>query len=171
MSALAVDARTETYIDLEGMIYAAVYRFTRRYRVEFDEALAIANLAFCQSFEGYDRKRASFRTRVYQKIWSTLLEWHRTMMRRHILGKVVDVDLERIHTPDDNIWDLVEELSSDAQSVARAVLDSPREIVHDILVNGDSPRAVRNALRDFFEDCGWSTSRLAAASEELSKAL
>lgn len=167
-AALAQDARTECYNDLREMLFDIVHKFVRRYRVEFEEALSIAHLAFCKAFDGFTRKKSSFRTWVYHKVWNELLEWQRTTTRRKILTPLADVELSRL--PSGTAFeavDFLDELSADGRLIVKAILNSPKDIIHDLVNNGMSPTTYRRAVREFFEDCGWDTSRILKGFEEV----
>lgn len=174
-SALARDARTETYLDLEKMIYGIVHRFCRRFNVEFDEAICLANLAFCESFESYDSTRATFTTHCQIKILSKLYEWHRTTMRRHILGKLVHTELEYYPEPTGAFYfiDLMDELSGDARIVIWLTLKSPIDVIHAIEERGGrlTPFNIKNAVKEVLRDFHWDTKRIHAAFAEIGQAI
>jgi len=168
---IAIEARTETYHDLRGMVFDLVHSFSQRYRTPWDETLSVAHEGFLEAFEGYRPELASFATHASQKVRSKLFEWQRTTMRRTILGKIVDHNVELIPQDHFLLIDFLDELSEDAREVVCLALDAPRDIVHSLVVKGITPRNYKAAIREYLKDCGWCTARIAESFQEIAEAL
>lgn len=175
-SVLAKDVMTETFTDLQDMIMDIVHRFCRRYRMDFEEVKSLAHEAFVECFGGgYNPKRGAFSTYVYQKVVSKIYEAHRTMMRRHILGKIVNqnpIFLEDNRMKNDlRFIDWMQDLPEDARTVAKLTLDGPKEIVWAFLVHPHHPEKIRNTVQEYLEDIGWTAERISESFYELAEAL
>lgn len=175
-AALAIDARTETYSDLKGMIFGLAHHYSKPFPQERDEAISQAHLAFLESFADFNRSRSQFGTFVNMRIRSKLLEWQRTLMRRRILGNIVDNEMDAYQSSPSfttRMIDTIDELSEDAKEVLRLTLDSPRDVIHAIYERGDyhNPRFYKAAIIETLKDLGWTAERIFESFTEIREAL
>lgn len=173
MSVLARDAMSETFSDLEGLIRAAAWNFSQKYRMDVDDCRSLAYEAFVESFGGkYDPKRGSFTAYILQRVRSKLLEAHRTLMRRVVLGKVVNYNPMNLQSRDDQAFiDWKFNLPKDAQTVVDLVIDAPREIVQAMVTSNHNPIVARKEVAEYLSDIGWVADRISESFNEIAEAL
>lgn len=170
------DAATETYTDVERLIAKLVWKYSADWGPfrDSEEIRAEANLVFVKAFHEYDRSRSEFTTCLQFKIW----KWFQNRMRKHYAElhrmrmETANLNLitrkqSRFHLPD-----LIDELSSDAATIVRLIVDTPNDLRH-ILKHRHSGTAinVRWALAEFLKDLGWTVERITESFTEIKEAL
>lgn len=183
MAALA-DARTETYRDVERLIWKTVYEFQRRYGGEFDELLSTANLAFAISYNTHDPGKSSFVTWVRNYIWYTLMNDRRPALQHPVafLGDH-DVDVKStspepdpfetalIDPSETAIADLFDLVSEDAAEVLGLVLNAPASLQARVMQKGGTPMNWRSTVREHLLALGWGAKRVNESFREIKEAL
>lgn len=175
-AALTMEAVTETYLDVEKLIYDTIHRFIEQYGGDFDEFLSIARESYMLAFNSYDPERAGFVTYVRCFIWGRLQKtWRVERRRAQILNLNHEYDFSHHPERSENKFDVsefVEKLSEDGKTVVNLVFDSPIDIALSIMERGgDTPNNVRLAIREFLKDVGWSAGRVSNTFREIRKAL
>lgn len=66
---------TEIYEQERHRIKNSASYFSQKTGIEADELMSEANLAFCKSFKTYDKKKATFRTHLYNRVNYALLSF------------------------------------------------------------------------------------------------
>jgi len=175
-AAIARDARTESYRDLKGMLSHIANGFISRYNTDADETHREAQFALFKWYAEYDiNVGVRFSTYIYGKVWNHLLEWHRTMIRRHILGpRENGYDLEQHVTNRNPYWltEFLDELSDDARLVANMAITTPNDLKICLVARrGNTPTVIRSALSEVLTDLGWTAARIAESFTEIGEAL
>ena len=172
--AVTLDARTEAYADVKGIIYQVVHKFCSRHKADFDEMLSIANLAFCECWPRYDSNKARFTTHVYLRVYYAMLETCRKNKRRSEVFQFVETDASELSTARKECFvvDLLDELSTDARTIVNIVLNG-RETSH-VMQNSqcnNTAASTKNAIAKVLNEIGWSTARVIESFMEIEHAL
>lgn len=183
-SALQVDPVTETYLDVEKMIYAVVNEFHGTFGGDWDEYVAEANLTFKQVYDSYDPTKGALTNVLWTSIWRKLTKVNRKNIRSRAFHKVsldaADGNYNTLaaHIQDrpDCTFDFVAfaaaaKLTEDAKTVIGLVLDPPEKVEKVAKAKGDLPMNWRSTLREYLRDIGWAAARISESFEEVREAL
>ena len=171
---LAMIAVSETYLDVEKLIFHTVHRFVKAYGGDFDEYRSDANLAYMDAYQTYHRSKGTFEAWVRFKVWKRLLEVLRTKIGRNNRLPRVEADLEAmpVHAEPNPFWlsDFLAELSDDARAVVELILDSPQSIEQSIRKRGgDTPHNIKAAVKEFLKDVGWAAGQVTDSFLEIGR--
>ena len=168
------------FYEVENLLKYLSHRFIKRFGGDFDEVLSEANLGFVQAFQTFNPdKGAKFSTWVHLKVWRKLQEIYRSQKRLQNLEFTTNTEelwqganLKRLDTQNWRIcWDKIPErikpldLSEDANTIIRLVLQSPKEFFG----SGKKPKKLlRRTLTTKF---GWSPARIFQSFLEIQNAI
>jgi hypothetical protein len=170
-------ALTETYLDCRSKVQMTAKKFVKRYKTDYEETLAEADLLFIRAYDTYDDSMgAAFSTWIYTKIWYGLKETLRSKIdkasrRPSHLSYTEDV----LTGPDGNRFDLldyIEDLEADPKDVVRTLFLRP-EVWQEGMEeqNKGSPYFIRSALVRCFKKRKWPPARIAAAFAAVEQSL
>jgi len=181
-SALRKDALTETFNDVENLTYEIIWRFTEKYKKDFngnfeelfEELKAEANLQFILAFDSYQETKAYFTTWLYFFVWKRLLDY-RNKDKKHTKTSLEDIDTNQLLTKKKNhshTIGLFEEVSLDSKIIIQLVFSPPEGLPDEDLVKGFSKRRTRAHIKNYlFTKLNWKTKRIKEAFEEIRNAL
>lgn len=171
-------AITQTYYDVENLIFDTAHKFSKRYSMDFEDVHSRANELFVDAYNryvawraqyGYDRAPFPFYVRFY--IIKQLLEDMRTrMLREGYLPRRFDYDLEEEMVSDSgfDIDECLARLSENARLVARLVWDTPIHIRTALVGTAKRPGQYRRAIREYLRDgMGWSHRMITDSFNEI----
>lgn len=166
-----LDAHTEVYHDLKRMLHQIVSKFCSRHGENFDEMLAIANLAFCECLPQYEKQKARFTTHVYLRVYYSLLETFRRNKRRAEVFCFADVEADSlaVNRHETFMTDLFDELNDDARTVVKLVLKG-RDVSHS-MQECNTIKSTKTAVRNVLNEIGWTASRITESFNEIAHAL
>ena len=169
---------TETYKDMRKLIAGQAWNFWRIYGGDVDDLIAQANLIFIDAFDKYDSGRGTkLSTWLSIKIRLGLFDY----MRKGNVYKPphIPIDDEFVEThpasnKDFSVMELLDEIEQDAHIVLQLFLETPREVIVNIMeVNRREDHAqahMRNRLKNRLRQMGWTVRRIKAAFEEIKNA-
>lgn len=158
---------TQTYTDLENMIYDIVHKFIRRYSGEFDEILSQANYYFVLAYESYEQGRSSFNTWAYFRIWKGLLNERQKQLK----PTYREEDKQEVSTKDFLLVDLLDGLSDDSQFIVQLVLESPKELQELFTVKKEERKSAKIILQEYLKGIGWTIPQIKKSFRELAEVL
>lgn len=169
-SSLRTIAATETYQDVQRLLYKLAHKAARRYQLPFEDMLSEAHRCFMLAFGKYDGSRgASFVTYVYFVVHHQLATsaQKESPHRNHL-----EVKEEICGTVDPEgsfVGDLIASLDSDARMVVELLLRPPEELSRS---HGDvgvsRPHHLLSSLRAWLQSHeGWSKERTDVAVDEV----
>lgn len=158
---------TETYRDMESLIYHLANPFCRDHRsIPQDEALSVLRITFTEAYRSYDPKKgASF---------STWFQWLGTKRLLNLLKKKIEtvpIEVDVVDPCSSCFLDFIDELSEDAQIVVGLVLETPKELLRLIRDEWHPKRKTRDNLRRYLVGLGWSIDRVKESFGEIRRAL
>lgn len=178
-TALREAALTDTFEDVEKLIYDTVHQFNRRYGVDVEESIGVGKEIFMKVLTapigrgGYDPTRGSFTNWLRFKVWHELLERKEREARDYSRLKRVDAELGVVadRTPPLGRWaEIRDELSTDAKMVAHVFLDPPLDVKASLMEMGrPTPFRMQRAVMDFFTTMGWTRDRVLESFGELQR--
>lgn len=173
--AIAQDAFTQSYQEVELLIFDTVHSFRRRYGGDFQELLSEARVAFCESYITYDDDYP-FSTWVRFKCWTRLLEDRRRRARLYGRPGHPNCPLplpNHLSHRDFDLCQFLDDLPTDAGIVATMALEAPLDVL--LCLKGEfkikNAHNIRRALHEALVDMGWTASRIADAFETVRDAL
>lgn len=178
---------TDTYHDVEKMIFKICHNFRGKFGGDFEEHLAVANEVFMDVYNTViDSTKGSFNTMLYTSIWRRLSDVSMYQQRR----KMLSIDTDSTSTSglksgkiygggfageisDDsvspfNFDEFTEEITDDAKTVLQLVLQAPAELEEMAESKGGAGRNWRSSLRVYLaKNLGWAADRVAESFEEI----
>jgi len=170
-SLIMKDALTETYQDIQNLIYDTVWKFKRANGGDFDDMISTANVIYMEAFFSYDASRASFSTWLHTKVWKGLLEYQRQTLMRS--WQQTGIDLKDMPTPSViPFCELLSELSRDARTIVELILELPDNVEQEALSKGTHPCHIRAALRLYLQTfLGWSEAHVVQTFQEIAEVI
>jgi hypothetical protein len=159
----------EVYNDFRPIIERIAGIFARRYRQDYDETLAEANLLFLKAYHGYDPTKGAIGARIIFVVHKGLLS---TLRRKVVRSRVRFVPITR-RTPVPTPWQIPVPdglYSVEARSFVRALAEPDRELVELATEAPDAKKLRRMVVRSF-RGRGWSHARLQAVLGEIESAI
>lgn len=165
-----LNAITETYLDVEKLIHATVWRFYRQHGGDVEELLSIAHERFAESYHGYDGDKGQFTTWLTTSIW-----WGLKQSQRQDAHKRVYPDLNRL--PARRIAPEIEavlgELSEECRMVALLAINPPEDVKFTARCGRgeDKPASIRHGIKHYLRDMGWTNERVHTVFATIREAL
>lgn len=176
-----------------NLIWEQVHWFRKRhgtFHFKIDELYAIGCLGFVEACHSHDPKRSRFSTwatfQVRSKLRAALQRkgrtqrpWQTGALRKGRYGSVSynsDAEEYQSATSQGNscfLLDLLDELSEDAQTVVKLVLDTPSEITQALHSSntGNRTASIRVELLNHLTRQGWTYRQVHLAYSEIREAL
>lgn len=174
-STLRKDALAVTFLEVELLIKHTVHHYRRLHGGDWEDLFSTALQAFMKAFETHGEskagKKSSFTSYVRWVVWHDLMsEGRRIAYRGNLLKKVDNSVLQDQETRPCG-WaftEFLEDLSSeDARLLVKMIIDAPEELATIIRKRNLKPRGIKNLVRDFLLESGWTLSRFSEAFEEV----
>ncbi len=168
-------ARELAYEKNRKFIYQMVHKFLLGMGYEKDDfhmLLSEAHSGFMKACETWNPEMGKFITWVGHCVWNSLRQFHDARMK-HLerFKQVEEIGGEaRTHF---SVRSLMGEVSEDAQTVLRLVLDMPADIQHILLGKEvrETTTTIRCALVRCLQDAGWHLKKIADVFLEVRRAL
>lgn len=176
-TALQQHSFTETYHDVENLVYKTVHDFIARYGGEFEELLGEAHYGFVIAYRDYTEGKTKFSYWIRFVVWKTLQERQRNQLRRRLpsvsLAAEEGQEGWEAETPHSGfcLMEFLDELTEDAKIVARLAVDTPLGLSKQMVAKGGSGTARRHVLRNYLEGLGWTAERIKESFSEIAHVL
>lgn len=168
-AAIRKDAITETYIDVEKLIYDTAHKFRKRYGGDLEEIISQANYLFVMSYyHNYKQINISFTSRVRHYIWHGLLS---DLRKEHLSKRYREQDIIFHTGPKLGFVELLDEVGNDAKNVINLILDTPEELLTIITDKRCSPKQSRTVIKEHLKKIGWSLDRIRNSFNEITRAV
>jgi hypothetical protein len=170
-------ALLDVYEDLLSDVQKSALWTAKRFRLNFDDALADANLIFVEAYLGFDPGRSDIGQRVSYLVRRRIIDDARIAERVRTFGEgAVPLDLlpcATQETPHFALGAFTAGLSPDAQRLVCLALEPPHELKFAIADDpAPEPDCTRNQMGFYAADVwGWGAERFRAAFEEVSESL
>ncbi len=164
----------ETYESVRPLIFSLCHRFHQRYDGDWQEICSQAHLHFMLACLSHDPAKGRLTTWVQTKVWYGLAEDRRNELRKRGTHRQVPYQLEAL--PDrrrNQLGEIMEELSSDAQAVVELTLgDALDSLARERnFLDQAKPTSLRNRLVKLLLEAGWSASRILQSFHEIREVL
>lgn len=174
---LTYDPVTETYFDVENLIYHVCNLFQEKHGGDHDDMVSLSHLVFVDCYRTWRPGKAPFSSYLSTCVWRRLLEEKRKSLR---LGYSLSldytnefdkkIDVEDSHREFD-FAEFADALRKDAQYVLNLVLKTPEEIQQVADKKGGQIRNLKSTIREHLYAIGWGALRIKDAFEEISQCL
>lgn len=188
----------DTYEDVKKLISHIVTSFYRNYGGDWDEMFAESNIVFMNVYKAFDPSRGSFNSVLGTSIENRLkdLMFHNARRKTWSLdqdsssgGKGFgknraagcgSIDSHKMTLAADipdrpdctfHLEQFAENLSKDAITVLKLILDSPAELAAMAEAKGGTPRNWRSTVREYLANLHWHASRIAESFSEIQEVL
>jgi len=170
--AISQDAITETYADIEKMIFHMAWKAVNMFGGDWDDYFSIANEAFIDAYNSFDPDQTQFTTWLWWNVRGRILHsMNKTKMDQMTTNIGDDVEMidlaEREHFDFQRFYD---ELSIGAKRVVMLVIDSPWDLA-EIAFSNDGPECIRSGMFKQLRRMGWTVAMICDAFVEVREAL
>lgn len=167
---------TETFEDVERLMYSVIHKYWRRYGGEFDEWRSEGHRVFMRAYTTYKPENGSFHSWFYFLLVKLFMERIRRETMHNVRHRREYMDFSYLASRSTKAFDAddycdVLGLSDDARWVVELVTDSPFDIRLALCDKEDARSNVKGALKEFLRDAGWSTKRIFESFREIREAL
>ena len=172
-STLREEILTETYGDMQKLIFGIVWKFWRIYGGDLDDLTGQANLIFITAFDSYDPSKSKLTTWLTTKIKWGLLDYMKegNVYESHVSIDDEFVEIYPVVKEDISVIELLDEMDQDAHTILQLFLDIPRDIMVNILNEHcrvkDVQANLRNRLLHRLRQMGWNLKRIRKTFEEI----
>ncbi len=171
-------AATETFHDVQGLIYWTVSKFKEQYGGDFDDLVSEANLIFTELYSGEGRAfvqqgNRSFSSALHWLISHQLLDQLRYRAFRNNRCRVSCREILPEKTQNNHgswLVDLMDELSDDARTIVEIVLETPDSILR-LEMDDFKDGHPKTCIKKYMQTLGWNMSRIKRTFQEISEAL
>ncbi len=175
-STLTEHVETETYRDLERMVHGLIWWAVDHRGGRYDDYEDAAQEAYAKAVRTHDPARGQITTHVWWCVRNKLQKVA-TTERRHRERCRTDLDLDRMpaRTKTFDLEVLLVDLSEDARTVVRLVIETPGDLVklcrmRDVRGELRLDR-MRKLLWDTLKGLGWTVGRCVVSFDEVREAL
>ena len=159
---------SETYEDMQGLIFETAWRFWNSHGGDIDEYIAEANLLFIKAFDCYDESKSKLTTWVVTTINNGLRDFIRTEYRQTHVS--MSDEFESQSSKGFSVMELLDEMERDCHTIIQLFLETPQEILLSALADKNR-RGVKglakNRLKNRLRQMGWTICRIKKAFEEI----
>lgn len=162
--------REQNYVDVSRLVNKLAWNYVKTHGGDFDEVLAQANEAYVMAAASYVPEKSRFTTWVYQQVWFRLRKIRRGRSVRTV--ELTEEALEQREAKTNWLECLMAEISDDARTVVRVLVESPTDVLKALF--GARPcgvKARKKLLRHMRREHGWSIARVLSAFSEIKEAL
>lgn len=184
MSATAVSPISDTYEDVEKLIWHTCHRFARRYGGDVEEMVGETHIVYMKAYESWrPNSGTKFSGYLTVCIWRRLIGFRNHRLRRKPIqavsldapqpnGRTMAMQVADHRRPTTNvIRDLINDLSEDAAAVVQLVVDAPCDVAAIAEGKGGTPRNWSSTVRHHLRRLGWTPNRITETFEEIAGAL
>lgn len=170
--ALRKDALTETFLDIENLIYKVVWDFKDHYGGDFEQLLAEANLLFVLAYDTHNEAKAGFTTWLHFCIRKGLLSFKRRIRQENKYTKFFPLEEtnpthEKFYQPL-CFFELFDEFGADSKQIIELILNPPTELVGLVFEEGKyNPHTFKAELRTYLSSLGWTGRRIKESFNEI----
>lgn len=170
---------TDTYKEVERLIWNEIHSFRRTYGYHFDEddLLSEANEAFLKAYNTFDEDKGKFSTYLTICIYRRFLD---VMYNKQQQNRLRTVSLDTTSTDGSlhetisakqelgfNFEEYVEGWTEDSKTILRLILQTPTELSELVSGKGGEPRNWRSSIREYLLACGWDWYRVSDTYKEI----
>ena len=176
-TALKKEALTQTYFDVENLIYNIVWKFKNCYGGDFEELVAEANLLYIYAYNSHNKKTSKFSTWVYFCIWKGLIDFINFLKEKNKYGRVflleeLECFQENFISSSETFVELIDEVGEDSKTIINLIMNLPKDLQNNILQRGGHPHNVRIPIRNYLSSkLGWTGKRIKESFDEIKKVI
>ena len=167
----AQEAITETYNDVESLIFKLCHKYSKQYGGSIDDLYSEACELFTEAYYRFDNsKGVQFSTYIYRTIWLGL----RTHSKhKNEFATLEDVEAYFIESNQTSIdfAELKKTLPRDARKLLMICTETPAVLMKEIRLHGYTDRAWKKTILQFVEQLGWTSDRAYTAYLDIRKAM
>lgn len=166
-------AITETYYDVENLIFDTIRKFQQRYGGDFEDYASLANEIFLRAYRTYQPGKGKFTSWLVYLVRIQMLEMVRRGAMRNARLPRVYPEMEKMTKESFSLRDFTFELSDDAQTIIHMIFEMPNDVKLAVMERGgpDEPRNIRSGVREVLSDLGWAGDRIKESFNEIREAL
>jgi len=165
-STLQKDVLTETYNDMQNLLYKITWDFCKQFHEDFDDTFSQVNLFFIYAMDRYDETKSDVSTWLSCYIPYKMLNYIKE--KQKTIQAEINVEYKKEETS--NLSELLDELGKDSHFVLQLYLETPTEIYQSFIrrgkkhhIQGFTRRRIQNKLRQQ----EWTVSRIRNAMNEI----
>jgi len=145
-----------------GIARQLAWSFNSTTGIEYGELYAEAMLAYAEAINTYKSdSKTKFSTWAYIRIKSALINF----VHRENVPTQVDLNRVNFSTKVGYYWELEDQFSKDAKTIAGMVISNPYQYI------GKPPKYIRGQLKNELREKGWTWSRIYTAFKDMKQVL
>lgn len=175
-STLRKEILTETYEDVQKLIFEGAWKFWNLYGGDIRDLIAQANLIFIEAFDSYNPNRGALLTTwIAFKVKKGLIDYLKNGNVYKSKHTSIDDEFIRTYPASKNenfsVMELLDEMGQDSHVVLQLFFEIPKDVMVNILNSkkkSDHVRsAIRRRLRNRLRQMGWTMKRTKKAFEQI----
>lgn len=182
-TSLRKDILTETYEDMQNLVYKTAWNFYRKYGGDIEDLIGQANLIFIHAVDHYDENKG---TEFTTWLVNDINYWLRIYMRderRQIylpLSSVLDNEDINFDIPvqdDFSVLELLDEIEKDAHTIIQLFLDTPKDAIEEYMYRAKGKKGrhfegfMKRRLKNRLRQMGWTITRIKEAFNEIKEVI
>jgi len=165
-TSLQRDAMTETYLDVQGLIYDTCHKFNKVFNGDIEEYISIANTVFIKAYQTHNPNISKFTTWLRRCIWGKLFDYTRKEIKDYKRNCSERVAKDTNFTTTYFI-DLLDELDDDAKDIVHMIFDMPALLKEMTIENNCTMLSFKSTLRKYLKNIGWTADTINKSFQEI----
>ncbi len=181
---LRKDILTETYKDMQGLIFETCWRYWKQHGGNIDDLIGQANLSFIRAVDSHNETQSKLTTWIVVCIKNDLRNYMIKEYKHTHIASIDDEDVydyQNITTPNNSfsVIELLDEMEKDAHIILQLFLETPKEVIDNVLVEGKQMNRIqrhmkssmKKRLRNRLRQMGWTLQRIAKSFNDIKEAI
>lgn len=163
----------ELFREEEDNIDQIIWSIIRTMGGEFDDLKGMAQAVLLTAYYTYGKEATGISWKTWLRNWVRweLIDYMRSQLTTRKRYEYAEMSTVQRTYNENRFEQWLEGVSEDARTIVGLVVDGPEEFAMMVQARGGQYRNYRSSLREYLDAVGWSTSRVAAAFEDIRSAL
>ena len=145
----------------QNLLRKIAWSYAKRSRVEFEDLLQEANLAYLEAIRTHQQEKGMLSTHIWHCVHNHLINYLKSESK-YLCENVEEHDISESYS--ENIFD---RMTKEAAEVVRIIIDAPWELIGMFKDKENPPKKVkteaRNRIADMLSDMGWEEKKIESA--------
>jgi DNA-directed RNA polymerase specialized sigma24 family protein len=176
-TALQEAALTQTYQDVEKLLYQLAWQFHNTYGGDIRDWHSEAHLFFMKAYYSYNNDKSKFTTWVHHCVRGGLRDYLKKFISKN-QPSTVDTEgndymllIPDTSNPFSNVIDLLDEVKDDGKLILRLIWGMPEDLKSSSIKKGKSGKHTKILVKKYLLKLGWTHNRIKDSFKEIGEAL
>jgi DNA-directed RNA polymerase specialized sigma24 family protein len=171
-SELRKRALTETYYDLEQVIYKIIWNHIKKYGGDFEELKAEANLIYILAYDSYQETIGNITTWICFCLRTGLINHCKNKSKQlPIHSELYNNIIDKKSFSPSYLLETFDEIHTDSKTIFEIILYPPKGLSNEDLEKGFKAHKTRIYLRNYLKKLGWTGKRIKESFTEIKRIL